>query len=284
MKAQPMKPHCVHSSSRSWWLRFVRALVGASALVTAVQSSLSQAVGPTIATPLDASVDGLVGCASGGHLYFLVGTHRARLDPRRWNLRARFLDNTGPSKVLVTQACENAPLRVGWIEIFGPTDRALFNRRKIVLADGGMAGLHQIREDFKPHELSCRREAHWVWCSTDVALGAAANGSYQAVDPYVSVKFDLDFYRTPAGRSLLVSSRGDHFFLGGHDVIYRWDDTLVLGYRSDPCDGSSIGRKQTCSPLKYIDVDRDVQQLVRGLINESPARDPIPSTSNAGNR
>lgn len=237
---------------------------------TTAQPASAQSSTPTVATPIDASVDGLVGCSMGGHLHFLVGAHRVRVDPLPWKLRVRLPDNKGPSKASPAQACEKAPLRVRWLTLSGPAGRELVTARGLTLADGTDSELRQIRDDFRPIESSCRRGPHWTWCS-DAAGMKLVHPNDIGSDPEVSVKFDPDFYRTPTGSPFFVSSNGDRpLNLGRWGVVYRWDETLVLAYHSYPCTRPTNAQEPICNPLIHIDIDRDVRRLVQGLLDDEP--------------
>lgn len=260
----------VRRQTARWPWALSAALVGVTISMATAQPVSQPPTTPTLATLIDASVDRRVGCISGGNLYFLVGAHRVHVDPLRWRLRVRLPDEY-VARTPPVQACKSTPLKVHRLDLFGPTDRELMSRQGLTLADGTLSELRHIRDDFLPIESSCRRGPHWTWCGTAVGM-SITNPDNSGTDPYVSLKFDPDFYRTPTGQPYFVSSRGDApLHLKEWAVVYRWDGTLVLGYRNKPCTRPPKGQKPVCTPLNYIDVDRDVQQLVRSVLDDAPS-------------
>jgi len=236
----------------------------------------SSSPSPTIASPIDASVDQLVGCNTGGHLYFQVGAHRVKVDPKLWKLRvnpkAPYVRMSAP-----IQACQSAPLLVRWLQVMpvSSTLEGQMTRVSPTLADGTDPEFKKIRADFLPHESACRRRTHWTWCGTEKSVHEDEKTAPDGASPYVSLKFDLDFYRTPTGGTFFVSSRGDApLYLSPWGVAYRWDETLVIGYRAQPCKKPLKNQKPDCSPMNLIELDRQVHSTVRSLLDASR---PVPA-------
>jgi len=223
---------------------------------------------------MDPTIDRPVGCASGGDLYFLVGAHRVRVDPNLWKLEVSLHDELAVPRTSPVQACMAAPLRVLWLRIFGPATRDVMTWISPILADGTHPDFKQIRDHFLPHESSCNRGPHWTWCGTPLSMKLVSPNN-MGTNGYVSLKFDLDFYRTPTGGTFFVSSRGDRpLYLREWAVTYRWDDTLVIGYQTKPCTRPPKGQPPICTPLNYIETDRDVHGIVRSVLD-------VPASSDA---
>lgn len=229
---------------------------------------------PTLARPLDSLVTPLresrhrlVGCLQGGDLVFLIGDHRVRIDPKVWRLEVRLANENVP-RFPPVQACESDPLRVFWLRVVGPLDEDPYSwASAVTLADGTDPQLRQIRNDFLPHESTCRRWSHWTWCGTEKTVQEHEKLSPQGSSSYVSVKFDLDFYKAPMGDAFFISSLGDSpLHLSPWGVTYRWDTTLVIGYEANPCKRPIPNQKPDCSPGNLIENDQRVRNTVRSLL------------------
>ncbi|MBQ0936071.1 hypothetical protein [Ideonella paludis] len=93
--------------------------------------------------------------------------------------------------------------------------------------------------------------------------------SPDGVDPWVSLRFDLDFYKTPTGKAFLITSNGSRpLYLREFGVAYHWDDSLVVAYHSKPCSWMPPLREQHCSPLNYLSHDRRMQVVVRSVLDQ----------------
>lgn len=92
----------------------------------------------------------------------------------------------------------------------------------------------------------------------------------EEISPWTGFKFDEDFYRTP---------NGEPFFLdvlpvlgtGPRGVFYRWDATLAIAYTPEACTRVGPDKHLYCHPMLYIESDKDVRQLVQGLIDKTPS-------------
>lgn len=225
-----------------------------------------ESVGPTVASISDPTVNRGVECQVGGDLFFRVGAHLVRVEASRWTLQVRLLDERFP-KDMPIQACENEPLKVARISLFGPNDRDLVDRKGFILADGTLPKLKNFRDDFHKTETECRHFKEWSWCTDAASMRLDRLDGTAGTSPNVSVKFNRDFYATPTGGTFFVSAIGDSpFYLGRWGVIYRWDDSLVVAYTSYPCNRPIGSEKPFCTPTKYIEFDRDIRRLVERVV------------------
>lgn len=246
--------------------------IGASALTAPALGQAATAANstpsPTVASPIDASVDQLVGCVSGGDLYFRIGAHQVRVDSKLWRLSVR-LHGAYVARTSPFQACQAAPLRVRWLHVLAasPNYQDSMPWGSAILAEGTDPEFKKIRDDFLPHESTCRRGPHWTWCGTEKTVQVDEKTDPDGTSPYVSLKFDLDFYRTPTGSAFFVNSLGDPpLYLRPWGVTYRWDESLVVAYGSYPCTRATNGQMPNCSPLNLIEIDRKVRSTVRSLL------------------
>ncbi|WP_235582036.1 hypothetical protein [Rhizobacter sp. Root1221] len=243
--------------------------------VHAAETWPSKANQSTLARPIDKSMDISVGCASGGDLYFEIGEHLVRVDPDRWLVSPRALLSRAPSQSIPRQACKTAPLRVAALQLAGPMDRKPEQMRNLRLFDIAATPDHMLdmRDDFRPHESTCRRGAHWTYCSAEISMSLATPRN-EGIDAFVSLKVDSDFYRTPVGGVFFVPSGGSIVMQGNFIVFYRWDKSLALASVGEPCTRPPYGQVPVCNPSILIEGDRDIRQLVRGLLD--PEMTPAP--------
>lgn len=226
---------------------------------------------PTAPRPVPAGpgAENIESCESDGARYFQIGNHRVRVDPKLWRMRdPRTTENTA-ADTLPVKACRAAPLRLLRLEIFSQPPYTEQNFAHLYLADGTHPEFRHLHADFLPHESSCKRGPHWTWCSTEKTMQVLERGRLQESDPWVSLKFDLDFYATPTGGAYFVSAQGEGpLYIQRYAVNYLWDDSLVIGYSAKPCRWMPPLRERHCTPLNYLSFDRRMQAVVRSVLDQ----------------
>lgn len=247
-------------AAAAWWvLRAPRLVAPSPRLVPTALRSI----------PAGPGAENIGSCESDGARYFQIGNHRVRVDPKLWRLRdPRTTENT-PADTLPTKACRKAPLRLLRLEIVSQSPYTEGNLIHLYLADGTHPDFRHLHADFLPHESSCKRGPHWTWCSTEKTMQLVEGPSPADTDPWVSLKFDLDFYATPTGRAYFVSTRGEGpLYIQRYAVNYLWDDSLVIGYSAKPCRWMPPLREQNCTPLNYLSLDRRMQEVLRSVLDQ----------------